>query len=298
MTKRRRQIDDQLGLEGSGLDLLKEAEVLRRPTEIRTVDPRKIAPAASQPRQEFDTVRLESLAESIRQHGVLQPLLVRERGDGGLELLAGERRQRAAILAGIDRVPVRVVTADDMAAAAITLTENLAREDLSPWEEASGIAALRGLLGAAGASPTRDELARSVGRSNGSVSESLLIADRIGALLPIDGIEADILVRLPKTALHGAAQAHDPRARLELLKLAVRKVLGSEAAGKAVAAAKAKRGRPPKAWTVADRLRDRGTLSFTLRRKPQDLAPQEARDALSRLEPVVAALRARAEKQG
>jgi len=295
VTKRAKSNEAQLGLQGAGGDLLKEADAARRASELRLVDPRKIHPPRVQARQEFADDRLADLVESIRAHGVLQPLLARQRPNGVLELLAGERRQRAAILAGLKRVPIRILDVSDEAAVAISLTENLARADLSAWEEAVGIAQLRDSLTAIGRKLTRDELAVMVGRSSGAVSESLLIADRLSPVLPLDGISGQSLTGLPKTALHAASRGEDAKERAILLRLAVQKAAKSEAPGKAVAEARRRRGRPLKAFTVSDRLSDRGTLSFNLRRRPEEMAREEAAGALARLTPLVDALRNRAE---
>jgi ParB/RepB/Spo0J family partition protein len=293
MPRRRVGADGQLGLDGVDIELPAGSSPPRKAAELRQVDPRKLARSAAQPRQHFDPARLTELAESFRAVGVLQPLLARERSDGTLELLAGERRQKAAILAGLSRVPVRVLTVSQDTAAVIAMTENLARDDLSAWEEALGLARLRDAFRESGEARTRDELARMVGRSNGSVSESLQIADRLGPLLPLEGIDGQTLTDLPKTALNTASRGRTAAERERLLRLAVVSSNRSEAAGKAVAAARNRKGRRPKAWTVSDRLKDRGTMSFNLRKRPEELAPEEARDALDRLMPVVEALRAR-----
>ena len=277
------------------MDLLKEADAAARRGTIRQVDPRRIQPSRNQPRTDFDDARLAELADSISANGVLQPLLARERADGTLELLAGERRQRAAIMAGLEQVPVRVLTVDDLTAAAITLTENLAREDLSAWDEAQGLARFRAGLEAAGSTLTRDRLAKIVGRSGGSVSESLQIADRItDEVVERSGVDRRLLTMLPKTALNGIARAVDQKQMIAFLKLAAGRALSREAPGRSVQqAAEQTRGRPRKAFRTADRLRERGTFAFELRRRPEELHPEEARGALKRLEPLIEALRRR-----
>lgn len=266
--------------------------------ELRYVNPHSVRANPHQPRRSFDEDKLRELADSIRAQGMLQPLAVRETVDG-LELLAGERRQRAAILAGLDTVPVRVLpSVSDLDSALIALTENLAREDLTPWDEAVGLASLRDELQRAGRPVTRDALAGMVGRSGGAVSESLMIADRLTEdVVRLAGVPRQSLTDLPKTALHGASRAESAEERARLIRMAARSAERNEPAGKAVQeAAKPKPGRPPKPWTVSDRLRDRGTLSFNLRQRPQEMEPNAAREALAKLEPVVEALRKRAEK--
>ncbi|MDW8358209.1 MAG: ParB/RepB/Spo0J family partition protein [Thermus sp.] len=92
-----------------------------------------------QPRRRFDEAALATLADSIRAHGVLEPLLVRPVGEGRYEIIAGERRYRAAKLAGLSEVPVSVLEADEKTAQALALMENLQREDLNPYEETLGV---------------------------------------------------------------------------------------------------------------------------------------------------------------
>lgn len=262
--------------------------------ELREVPPGEIRPNPWQPRRSFDPARLEELAESIRAQGLLQPLLVRETPTG-LELLAGERRQRAALLAELETVPVRVLQADDTTAAAIALTENLAREDLTAWEEAQGIAALRDVLAAEGGRPTRDRLASMTGRSGGAVSESLAIADRITPeVVELSGVDRQSLTELPKTALHGASRGDTAAERARLLRTAA----DAEAPGKAVREhareERPKRGRPQQPYTL--QARKDGRVSFAIRR-PSEIDPGVAREILERLEPVLQALRERATEE-
>ena len=98
----------------------------------------KIEPSASQPRKRFDEESLAALADSIRENGLLQPLVVRERENGYYEIIAGERRWRAAKLAGLREVPAVILDADDRKTAELALIENIQREDLDPVELAKG----------------------------------------------------------------------------------------------------------------------------------------------------------------
>ena len=108
------------------------------PDEVNAVETSRLVPGSRQPRGHFDEAALGDLADSVREHGVLQPILVRP-GDGGTyEIVAGERRWRAARAAGLERVPVRVLDIDDAATLAVAMVENLQREDLNPLEEAEG----------------------------------------------------------------------------------------------------------------------------------------------------------------
>ena len=135
-----------------------------------------ITPNPRQPRKDFDEAALQELAASISQLGLLQPLLVRRGDAGGFELIAGERRFRAAQLAGLDEVPVLVVDTDDQGSLERALVENIHREDLNPIEEAS---AYRQLLEEGGL--THEELARRLGRNRVTITNSLRLLD-----LPVD----------------------------------------------------------------------------------------------------------------
>ena len=130
----------------------------------------RLAPAASQPRQYFADDALVELAASIKVHGIIQPLVVRERAEkpGDYEIIAGERRWRAAQLAGLDQVPVVSRELTDQEALAIALVEHLQREDLSPIEEAE---AFRRLLEDFGL--TQDSVANLVGKSRPQISNTL-----------------------------------------------------------------------------------------------------------------------------
>ena len=139
-------------------------------TEIREVlslPPEDIRPNPHQPRRTFDPAELEALAESVRRHGILQPLTVRRR-DGGWELVAGERRLRAAQLAGLSTVPCVEREADDADSALLALVENLQRQDLPYLEEAEAIAAYLARTGV-----TQEEAAARLGRSPSALANKL-----------------------------------------------------------------------------------------------------------------------------
>ena len=128
----------------------------------------RVEPNPDQPRQDFDQEELEALAESIRQHGILQPLTVRETGQGYYQIIAGERRWRAARMANVSDVPVIVVEADDRKAMELALIENLQRQDLNTVEEALGYQSLMNEFGL-----TQEEAAARVGKSRPAVANSL-----------------------------------------------------------------------------------------------------------------------------
>ena len=98
----------------------------------------KVEPRPDQPRDRFDEERLQDLADSISRHGLIQPVIVRKLENGNYQIIAGERRWRAARLAGLPEIPVRVMQADDRSVSELALVENLQREDLNPLEEARG----------------------------------------------------------------------------------------------------------------------------------------------------------------
>lgn len=152
---------------GSGMDLLFEDNVSQ--VEVKkTVRISEIEPNRSQPRKNFDETAISALAESIRQHGILQPLLVRPLAFGGYQIVAGERRWRAARMLGMDEVPVIVRDLSDLETAQIALIENLQREDLNPVEEALGFQKLQDDFGM-----KQDEISKTVGRSRSAVANSL-----------------------------------------------------------------------------------------------------------------------------
>lgn len=128
----------------------------------------KVEPRADQPRNTFDEEALQELADSIAQYGLIQPITVRKAEDGFYQIIAGERRWRAARIAGLDEVPIRIIDADDRRAAELALVENLQREDLNPIEEALGYQSLIGEYGL-----TQDEAAKSVGKSRPAVANAL-----------------------------------------------------------------------------------------------------------------------------
>jgi ParB family transcriptional regulator, chromosome partitioning protein len=133
--------------------------------ELRQLPLALIVPNLSQPRRYFDETALQALADSLSEHGVLQPVLVRTSKHGKFELIAGERRWHAAQLAGLQSVPGLVSTCDDREALEAALIENMAREDLTPVEQARAFSTLVSEFGM-----TLEQIGRSVGRSTGTVS--------------------------------------------------------------------------------------------------------------------------------
>lgn len=178
---------------------------------LRQLPTDMIAPNPNQPRREFDEQALQALAGSLGEQGVLQPVLVRPTAGGTYELVAGERRWRAARIAGLQTIPALVREREDAAALEAALVENMAREDLNPIEEARACAALVEELGL-----SRTEIGRRVGRSRVAVSNLVRLLD-----LPDEVIE--LLQQGTLSEGHGRALllAEDHGARKRLARAAV-----------------------------------------------------------------------------
>ena len=128
----------------------------------------KVEPNPDQPRRDFDEEELQALSDSIAEHGIIQPLTVRELNSGYYQIIAGERRWRAARLANLSEVPVVIIEADDKKAMELALIENLQRQDLNPVEEALGYKSLMEDYGL-----TQDDAAKRVGKSRPAVANAL-----------------------------------------------------------------------------------------------------------------------------
>ncbi|SNX28812.1 chromosome segregation DNA-binding protein [Polynucleobacter meluiroseus] len=157
---------------GRGLEaLLGDKALNETPSTINQLPLTALQAGKYQPRQKMEAGALQELAESIREQGVMQPLLVRLIGPGQYEIIAGERRFRAAAIAGLKEVPVLVTGADDQAAAAMALVENMQREDLNPLEESQGLARLIEEFGF-----THEQAAKAVGKSRSAISNLLRLS--------------------------------------------------------------------------------------------------------------------------
>lgn len=140
----------------------------RENTPYKLLPIQKVEPNRNQPRQDFDEEELQALSESLATHGILQPLTVRELDSGYYQIVAGERRWRAARMAGLKEVPVVVIEADDKKAMELALIENLQRQDLNAVEEALGYQALMNDFGL-----TQEDTAQRVGKSRPAVANAL-----------------------------------------------------------------------------------------------------------------------------
>ena len=154
---------------GRGLGALLGDDVLQtESTGSLSLPISQVESCSSQPRKSFDEASLAELADSIREHGIIQPLTVRKLASGYYQIIAGERRWRAARIAGLQEVPVIVIEADDRKAAELAMIENLQREDLNPMEEAAGFQSLIETY-----HMTQEEAAKQVGKSRSAVTNSL-----------------------------------------------------------------------------------------------------------------------------
>ncbi len=193
---------------GRGLEaLLGDKAKQESSTEINRLPLTALQAGKYQPRQKMEASALQELAESIREQGVMQPLLVRMVGPGKYEIIAGERRFRAASLAGLSEVPVLVSGANDQAAAAMALIENMQREDLNPLEESRGLARLIAEFGF-----THEQAAKAVGKSRSAITNLLRLsqlAKTVQAMLlagDIDMGHARALIPLPGASQVALAQ--------------------------------------------------------------------------------------------
>ena len=173
---------------GRGLENIFSDNAVEERNDITKLKITQIEPRSDQPRKDFDPESLAQLADSIAAHGVLQPLLVRESGDGFYEIIAGERRWRASKLAGLTEVPVIVIEADELKAAQVALIENIQREDLNPIEEAMAYKRLMEEFHL-----KQDEIADRVAKSRTAVTNSmrlLKLSSKVQEMVIADMISA------------------------------------------------------------------------------------------------------------
>ncbi|MDD2362827.1 MAG: ParB/RepB/Spo0J family partition protein [Oscillospiraceae bacterium] len=178
---------------GKGLGALLTENFIEDEAKPVTLRISEIEPNRSQPRKQFDEDSLSELSDSIAQHGILQPLLVRPLTDGSYQLVAGERRWRAARMAGLTEVPVVIREITDRQAAELALIENLQREDLNPMEEAQGYKTLMDNHGL-----TQEETAKAVNKSRPAVANAL-------RLLNLPDSVADLVLEGKLSAGHARA---------------------------------------------------------------------------------------------
>lgn len=196
---------------GKGMDALffeSDEEKISSSSSANTLRISEIEPNKSQPRTDFDDEAIVSLADSIRQHGVLQPILVRPLPTGGYQIVAGERRWRAARMVGLSEVPVLIKEMSDFETMQVALIENLQREDLNPIEEALGYEKLMSKY-----NMTQEQVAEAMGKSRPAIANSL-------RLLKLDEETKEMVKNGDLSAGHAKALAgiEDLKLRLELAK--------------------------------------------------------------------------------
>jgi len=192
---------------GTGLDALFGEDISTENTsETLTLPISKVEPRQDQPRNTFEQEALEELSESIKQYGIIQPITVRQLDNGYYQIIAGERRWRAAKLADLESVPVRILEADDRTVAEIALVENLQREDLNPVEEARGYQALMDEYDL-----TQEQIASAIGKSRPVIANSLRLLNLCPEVL-------DLIQDGSLSSGHGRtlAAVSDPEAQVTL----------------------------------------------------------------------------------
>lgn len=164
----------QGGLGRDFYSLLDDNMIESKPEAVTSLRLQVIQPRKDQPRKDFDVSSLQILADSIREHGIIQPILVRERMEepGRYEIVAGERRYRAAEMAGLNEVPVVVMSGDDLEVAKVSLIENVQRKDLNPVEEALAYQALIDRF-----SLTQEQVATQAGKNRSTITNMLRLLE-------------------------------------------------------------------------------------------------------------------------
>ena len=157
-----------LGKKGQGINALIREDTEKIKSTVSTLKISQIEPNPNQPRKVFDIEKLQLLADSIQEHGIVQPIVVKKNDNGFYTIIAGERRWRAARIAGLSDVPVVIKDYDEKTVAEVSLIENLQREDLNPIEEALGYSRLIEEF-----KLTQDEVSKKVGKSRSAVTNSL-----------------------------------------------------------------------------------------------------------------------------
>lgn len=221
---------------GSGLGALFGDEAMTREDGLARLPIAKLEPRPDQPRQIFDEEKLEELAQSIREHGVLQPVTVRAADQGYYQIVAGERRWRAARMAGLTEIPVNIVEVTDREAAEIALIENLQREDLNPVEEARGFEKLMADYGL-----TQEQVADRVGKSRPVIANAVRLLGLAPAALSLteEG-------RLSMSQARALLELTDARAQEELARQAAENGMSVREIGSAVKRLRSASGEKPR----------------------------------------------------
>ena len=253
------------GLSQNVLSLLSADDTtIVRPTAVRNIAVDKVDPNPNQPRLAMDKVSLDELTASVKEHGVLQPVLVRPEPGGRYELIAGERRWRAAVAAGLEVVPALIEEIDDETALEIAVIENLQREDLSPLDEAMIYAKMIHQHGY-----SIRKLAQKLGKDKGYLENRLRLADAPPEIRELVSVRKDTL-----SHAYELLKVEDPRKRKHLADLVARGELSlvklREKIDGAPRAPRAKAAQQPLAGTVEDAIEAEAEASWasTGSRKP------------------------------
>lgn len=221
---------------GSGLGALFGDDSLEERGRVELLPIGRIEPRLEQPRSKFDEERLAELSQSIKEHGLIQPVAVRPMGDGYYQIIAGERRWRAAREAGLSEIPANIIEADEQKTAELALIENLQREDLTPMEEARGY---EGLIKEYGM--TQEQVADRIGKSRPVITNSL-------RLLKLPGSVQELVEDRKLSLSHARAllELDDPELQERAAARAVNEGLSVKATTGLVKRLAAEKNRPPK----------------------------------------------------
>ncbi len=229
---------------GKGLDVFFEekAELSDAPSGVIEIKLTEVEPNRAQPRKTFDTEKIEALAESIKEHGIIQPIVVTKNENGMYTIVAGERRWRAAKLLKLKTVPVLIKEYSALESAQIALIENLQREDLNAIEEALGYRALMDEYGM-----TQEEVSEKIGKSRSAVANSL-------RLLSLDDAVKEYVERGSLSGGHARAllAIEDKAKRAEIAEKVISEGLSVRAIEALAKSTKTKKLTPPRAKTQMD----------------------------------------------
>jgi ParB/RepB/Spo0J family partition protein len=287
-------VGDYMGLAERVLDSEQELEGDQRlvPVNIDLIDP-----SPYQTRVAFDSDELNALAEDIVANGLNQAVTVRSKPDGRYELVAGERRWRAAQVAGLETVDARIRALDDFTAHLIGVSENNQRANLSPWEKALEAQELQRHARGEGRPHAQRDLARYLNRNVSIVNQQLAIARSIPAAAPErENVAVRDLCQLPHEALHRIAKL-PPSRRSTALADAIARRQGRNPRARDDTRRRAAHARPDDPVDRWTRLWEHGGLQLHIRKPLRELHPAKARSYIEQLLPGVGALAARAAQE-
>lgn len=279
------------------MGLTEQIEEAERQTEaaedIVRVPVKQIDHSPYQARIAFDSPALKALAEDIKEHGLNHPITLRPKPDGRYELLAGERRWRAAELGGMDRIDARIRNLDDFSAHLVGVSENNQRADLSPWERALEARELQQHAAETGQPHTQRDLARYLNRNVAIVNQQLTIADALSRdVVGVANVTGEDMSRLPHETLHRIAKLSEIQ-RYRALKEAARRY-ARRAKDTPRDRSPAPSGGKADRWT---RLWEHGGFRVQIKSPLRTLEPAKAQKYLENLLPGIGGLAARAAEE-